>query len=310
MGATVHAGGTYVCMEGPAFSTKAESEFYRRWGFDIIGMTNLQEAKLAREAEICYATLALVTDYDCWHPEHDSVTVDMVIDNLQQNAAHGAAGHRARGRACCGTGRYPNDCASALSAAIITHADAIPEHVKRDLAPIIGKYRALSHACRPFTPIHATSTPTTMRIIVTGSIAYDYLMSFPGSFTEHILPEHLSRVSLSFLVDTMDKRRGGCAPNIAYTLALLGERPVLMATAGQDFAEYRHWLEAAWRRHVARARDRRASSARRSSAAATATTTRSRRSTRARWRTPPNLRSPRPGTATSRSSRPMIPRRW
>lgn len=82
-----------------------------------------------------------------------------------------------------------------------------------------------------------------MRIIVTGSIAYDYLMSFPGSFTEHFLPDHLSRVSLSFLVDTMDKRRGGCAPNIAYTLALLGERPVIMATAGQDFPEYRHWLE-------------------------------------------------------------------
>ena len=84
-----------------------------------------------------------------------------------------------------------------------------------------------------------------MRIIVTGSIAYDYLMSFPGSFSEHLLPEHLSRVSLSFLVDTMDKRRGGCAPNIAYTLALLGERPAIMATAGQDFPEYRQWLDAA-----------------------------------------------------------------
>ncbi len=84
-----------------------------------------------------------------------------------------------------------------------------------------------------------------MNIIVTGSIAYDYLMSFPGSFTEHLLPDHLQRVSLSFLVDTMDKRRGGCAPNIAYTLALLGERPRLMATAGQDFGEYRTWLEAA-----------------------------------------------------------------
>jgi adenosine kinase len=82
-----------------------------------------------------------------------------------------------------------------------------------------------------------------MRIIVTGSIAYDYLMSFPGSFSEHLLPDHLQRVSLSFLVDTMDKRRGGCAPNIAYTLALLGERPRLMATAGQDFDEYRQWLE-------------------------------------------------------------------
>lgn len=82
-----------------------------------------------------------------------------------------------------------------------------------------------------------------MNIIVTGSIAYDYLMSFPGSFSEHLLPEHLQRVSLSFLVDTMDKRRGGCAPNIAYTLALLGERPRLMASAGQDFGEYRHFLD-------------------------------------------------------------------
>ena len=84
-----------------------------------------------------------------------------------------------------------------------------------------------------------------MNIIVTGSIAYDYLMSFPGSFTEHILPEHLQRISLSFLVDTMDKRRGGCAPNIAYTLALLGERPRLMGTAGQDFTDYRQWLDGA-----------------------------------------------------------------
>ncbi|MGE0448685.1 MAG: carbohydrate kinase family protein [Vicinamibacterales bacterium] len=84
-----------------------------------------------------------------------------------------------------------------------------------------------------------------MNIVVTGSIAFDYLMSFPGKFTEHFLPEHMHRVSLSFLVDTMDKRRGGCAPNIAYTLALLGERPLLMATAGEDFGEYRTWLEAA-----------------------------------------------------------------
>src|SRR5258705_3270353 len=84
-----------------------------------------------------------------------------------------------------------------------------------------------------------------MNIVVTGSIAFDYLMSFPGRFTEHVLPEHLDRISLSFLVDTMDKRRGGCAPNIAYTLALLGERPLLMATAGEDFGEYRAWLESA-----------------------------------------------------------------
>jgi adenosine kinase len=84
-----------------------------------------------------------------------------------------------------------------------------------------------------------------MSIVVTGSIAFDYLMSFPGKFTEHFLPEHIDRVSLSFLVDTMDKRRGGCAPNIAYTLALLGERPLVMATAGEDFGEYRQWLDAA-----------------------------------------------------------------
>src|SRR5262249_56797065 len=84
-----------------------------------------------------------------------------------------------------------------------------------------------------------------MKIVVTGSIAYDYLMSFPGKFTEHFLPEHLNRISLSFLVDSMDKRRGGCAPNIAYTLALLGERPLLMATAGEDFGGHRPWLGAA-----------------------------------------------------------------
>ena len=82
----MHKGGTYVCMEGPQFSTLAESKLYRSWGMDIIGMTNLQEAKLAREAEICYTTIALVTDYDCWHPEHDQVTVEMIIANLTQNA--------------------------------------------------------------------------------------------------------------------------------------------------------------------------------------------------------------------------------
>src|SRR5581483_4370475 len=85
-GATMHKGGTYVCMEGPQFSTLAESRLYRSWGMDIIGMTNLQEAKLAREAEICYTTIALVTDYDCWHPDHDSVTVDMIVATLVKNA--------------------------------------------------------------------------------------------------------------------------------------------------------------------------------------------------------------------------------
>src|SRR5437773_7959289 len=97
----------------------------------------------------------------------------------------------------------------------------------------------------PHPAFRIPTRPSTMSIIVTGSIAFDYLMSFPGKFTEHFLPDHMSRVSLSFLVDTMDKRRGGCAPNIAYTLALLGERPILMATAGQDFGEYRQWLDAA-----------------------------------------------------------------
>src|SRR5213079_2089375 len=95
------------------------------------------------------------------------------------------------------------------------------------------------------TPVAHRSSWSSMKIVVTGSIAFDYLMSFPGRFTEHFLPDHLERVSLSFLVDTMDKRRGGCAPNIAYTLALLGEKPYLMATAGEDFGDYKQWLAAA-----------------------------------------------------------------
>ena len=98
VGATVHRGGTYVNMEGPQFSTLAESKLYRTWGMDVIGMTNLQEAKLAREAEICYATLALVTDYDCWHPDHDSVTVDLIVANLIAEREDRAAGDRRRGR--------------------------------------------------------------------------------------------------------------------------------------------------------------------------------------------------------------------
>ncbi len=137
-GAQVHRGGTYVCMEGPQFSTLAESRLYRSWGMDIIGMTNLQEAKLAREAEICYTTLALVTDYDCWHPNHDSVTVEMIVSNLMQNAA------TAQTIIAEAVGRVPDErtceCAHALSNAIITRRDAIPERVKQELAPIIGKY--------------------------------------------------------------------------------------------------------------------------------------------------------------------------
>jgi 5'-methylthioadenosine phosphorylase len=137
-GATMHRGGTYVCMEGPQFSTLAESNLYRSWGADIIGMTNLQEAKLAREAEICYTTIALVTDYDCWHPEHDSVTVEMIIANLTQNAKTaqaiiaGAVAKLPYERTC--------ECASALRYALITRPDAIPEQIRKDLAPIVGKY--------------------------------------------------------------------------------------------------------------------------------------------------------------------------
>ena len=138
VGARVHGSGTYVCMEGPAFSTLAESKAYRSWGFDIIGMTNLQEAKLAREAEICYTTLALVTDYDCWHPEHDSVTVELIIANLVENAATAkkiiaeAVGRVPAARGC--------GCGRALEHAIITRPEHVPADVKRALAPLIGKY--------------------------------------------------------------------------------------------------------------------------------------------------------------------------
>jgi 5'-methylthioadenosine phosphorylase len=137
-GATIHKGGTYVCMEGPQFSTLAESKLYRSWGMDIIGMTNLQEAKLAREAEIAYATMALVTDYDCWHPDHDSVTVDMVMSTLAKNAAMaqqiiaGAVAALPYERTC--------ECATALKYALVTRPEMVPAQVKKDLAPIIGRY--------------------------------------------------------------------------------------------------------------------------------------------------------------------------
>lgn len=138
VGARVHPGGTYICIEGPQFSTRAESGLYRAWGMDVIGMTNLQEAKLAREAEICYVTIALVTDYDCWHPEHDHVTVDMVIANLQQNAQ--TAQQVIAAAAAKLPVERPCECARALSSAIITRPDTIPEQVRRDLWPIVGKY--------------------------------------------------------------------------------------------------------------------------------------------------------------------------
>lgn len=134
----MHNGGTYINMEGPAFSTLAESNLYRQWGMDVIGMTNLAEAKLAREAEICYATLAAVTDYDCWHPEHESVTIEMVIRNLQKNIENAKKIVSAviknlnPERSCA--------CKDALKYALITDRKLIPNKVKKDLEIIIGKY--------------------------------------------------------------------------------------------------------------------------------------------------------------------------
>jgi 5'-methylthioadenosine phosphorylase len=136
--AVVHTGGTYVCMEGPQFSTLAESQLYRSWGADIIGMTNLQEAKLAREAEICYTTIALVTDYDCWHPDHDSVTVDMIIANLMHNAR--TAQHIIASAVDALPFERSCECASALKYALITRPDAIPPQIRQDLAPLVSKY--------------------------------------------------------------------------------------------------------------------------------------------------------------------------
>ena len=136
-GVVAKAGGTYVCIEGPQFSTRAESNLYRSWGADIIGMTNLQEAKLAREAEICYATMAMVTDYDCWHPDHDSVTVDQVVKVLHQNSANAALAVKAtvaampRERSCA--------CATALQFAILTSRDAIPAATREKLAPLLDR---------------------------------------------------------------------------------------------------------------------------------------------------------------------------
>jgi len=129
---TCHDGGTYVCMEGPQFSTKAESELYRSWGMDIIGMTNLTEAKLAREAGICYATLAMVTDYDCWHPEHDEVTADMIIANLMQNVRDAQNIIKA---AVAGYSQQTDcGCRDALRNAVLTHPDAIPAEARERLA--------------------------------------------------------------------------------------------------------------------------------------------------------------------------------
>ena len=138
IGIKVKKGGTYVCIEGPAFSTKAESRLYQSWGMDIIGMTNLQEAKLAREAEICYVTIALITDYDCWHDSHESVTVDMIVGNLRQNSRNAQCiilqtiQDLNESRSC--------SCGDALRHALITDKTQIPAETRRKLQCIVGKY--------------------------------------------------------------------------------------------------------------------------------------------------------------------------
>lgn len=136
---TLHRGGTYVCMEGPAFSTKAESNLHRSWGATVIGMTNLPEAKLAREAEIAYATLALVTDYDCWHPDHDSVTVEMVIGSLRRNATNAQKVIQETVRRLT-QNPPPSEAHSALKYAILTPLDKIPDAAKEKLNLLLEKY--------------------------------------------------------------------------------------------------------------------------------------------------------------------------
>lgn len=135
----LHRGGTYVCMEGPAFSTRAESNLYRSWGATVIGMTNLPEAKLAREAEIAYATLALVTDYDCWHPDHDSVTVDMVISNLTKNAVNAQRVIQETVRRLA-QNPPPSEAHHALKYAILTPLDKAPPETKAKLELLLKKY--------------------------------------------------------------------------------------------------------------------------------------------------------------------------
>lgn len=139
VGVNVHRGGTYVCMEGPAFSTKAESNVYRQWGMDIIGMTNLQEAKLAREAEIAYATLALVTDYDCWHESHDAVTIDMVVEYLNKNVRNAQLILKDAVKKVAAK-ETPNQFRDAIKNAIFTAPDHWPAETAMKLEAIIGKY--------------------------------------------------------------------------------------------------------------------------------------------------------------------------
>jgi 5'-methylthioadenosine phosphorylase len=137
---TVHHGGTYVNMEGPAFSTTAESNFYRSLGFDVIGMTNLAEAKLAREAEICYCTAAMVTDYDCWHQEHDSVTLELIIGNLNANVALAKDIIRQVALNLDSLSTSECQCRDAIACAIITSRDVMPPETIKKMQPIIGKY--------------------------------------------------------------------------------------------------------------------------------------------------------------------------
>jgi 5'-methylthioadenosine phosphorylase len=141
VGVTTHRGGTYLCMEGPAFSTKAESNVYRQWGMDIIGMTNLQEAKLAREAEIAYATLALVTDYDCWHEGHDAVTIDMVVEYLNKNVRNAQLILKDAVKRVAAK-ETPNQYCDAIKNAIFTAPEHWPAETAKKLQAIVGKYRA------------------------------------------------------------------------------------------------------------------------------------------------------------------------
>ncbi len=140
VGVKTHRGGTYICMEGPAFSTKAESNVYRQWGMDVIGMTNLQEAKLAREAEIAYATLALVTDYDCWHEGHDSVTIEMIVEYLNKNVRNAQLVLKDAVKRVAAK-QTPNQYGDAIRNAIFTAPDQWPAETAKKLEAIVGKYR-------------------------------------------------------------------------------------------------------------------------------------------------------------------------
>jgi 5'-methylthioadenosine phosphorylase len=137
-GATVHKGGTYMCIEGPRFSTRAECNIYRKWGIDVIGMTNIPEAKLAREAEICYATLALATDYDCWHETEESVSVDIILETLKNNVS--MAKNIIKNAVRKISGPRECKCATALKYAVVTDKKLMPEKTKKDLELLIGKY--------------------------------------------------------------------------------------------------------------------------------------------------------------------------